>query len=272
MPARAAELSTLLVQTRSRCNKWVLGAMSLKWVRLMIATLERVAIRGIQLHYALRKLYLEEITREALTQGIRQVVVIGAGFDTLSLRLHEAYPAAQFIEIDHPATQKIKTCAVESHNLSKRNLRFLPLDLTRQGLAEALLPCRYYRPDEKALFIAEGLLMYLEPDEVDRLFRFIRGRSSPGSRFAITFMEPQSDGRVRFHRSSRAVDAWLRLRGESFKWGIRRERINEYLAARGFALQEVATPETLRSRYLVTERLARLTPAEGECICVASVI
>ena len=33
--------------------------------------------------------------------GAKQVVILGAGFDTLALRLSEQFPSVKFIEVDH---------------------------------------------------------------------------------------------------------------------------------------------------------------------------
>ena len=78
-------------------------------------------------------------------------------------------------------------------------------------------------------------------------------------------MEPRADGSVRFANENRLVGAWLRWRGEPFSWGLPRARVPAFLEARGFALKQLATSETLRARYL--NGPARL--AEGESLCVA---
>ncbi|HYG09858.1 MAG TPA: class I SAM-dependent methyltransferase, partial [Pyrinomonadaceae bacterium] len=254
--------------------RWLREALRRKSMRALFAALERLTLPGIQLHYALRKLYLEETARAAITGGVRQVVIFGAGYDTLALRLHETFPGVQFIETDHPATQQRKLHALAAARPGARtqpatNLHFLPLDLTRRRLAETLLNFDAYQPDAPTLFIAEGLLMYLAPGEVDELFQTIRDCGSASYRFAFTFMEPQSDGRVNFLTRSRVVDAWLDWRREFFKWGIRRGELPAYLAARGFALREIATGETFRRRYLEPESLAHLPLAAGEYVCIA---
>ena len=275
VPARAAELSACFVEARSRVARWAIETLlRRKSARPIVSALERLTLPGIQLHYALRKLYLEETARAAIADGIRQVVIFGAGYDTLALRLHETFPDIQFIEADHPATQRRKIHALAARGDARRqtatNLRFLPLDLTRRGqLADALLNFNGYRAGVPTLFIAEGLLMYLAPAEVDELFQTVRDCSGASGQFAFTFMEPQADGRINFLRPSRAIDAWLGWRREVFKWGIRRAELPSYLAARGFALREIATGATFRRRYLEPESLARLPLAAGEYVCVA---
>jgi methyltransferase (TIGR00027 family) len=269
VPERSAELSRSFVHTRSRFPRLLNAFVNAKPLRPLVMALERATIPGIKLHYALRKRYLEEIAREALLAGFSQVVVIGAGFDTLALRLHEDFTETKFFEIDHPATQRVKKRVVENRHEAGRNLQFISLDLAHGSLETTLLASKNYQPQTDTLFVAEGLLMYLAPAEIDLLLQFIGSHSGKQSRFAFTFMETQSDGRIGFRKSSRAVDAWLRLRGESFKWGSSRERIGDYLAARGFRVRDVITSETLRAKYLSAEQFKHLPLADGECICVS---
>jgi methyltransferase (TIGR00027 family) len=269
VPKRSAELSEQFVRARSRFARWLDTITNSRGLRPLAHALERATIPGIKLHYALRKRYLEEVARDALASGLRQVVIIGAGFDTLALRLHDMFPETEFFEVDHPATQRVKRRVVEDNRAPQPNLHFIALDLERANLEESLLRHAAYRPDAGTLFIAEGLLMYLTLEEVDRLFRFTGLGDGAKNRFAFTFMETQGSGRIGFRKSSRAVDAWLRLRGESFKWGIESASIREFLARRGFEVLEVAGSETLRNRYLTSARLNHLPLADGECICVA---
>jgi methyltransferase (TIGR00027 family) len=269
VPARSAELCERFVHARPRFARLLDAAMNSRLLRPLATALERATIPGIKLHYALRKRYLEEIARDALRDGFRQLVVIGAGFDTLALRLHEAFADTKFFEIDHPATQRVKKRVVENHQGAESNLQFISLDLAQGNLESSLLASADYSPNLNTLFVAEGLLMYLVPAEVDLVFQFIRSHSGANSRFAFTFMETQSDGRIGFRESSRVVDAWLRLRGETFKWGSTRTRIRDFLAARGFTVREVITSETLRNKYLLSEKMRKLSLADGECICVS---
>ena len=218
----------------------------------------------------MRKRYLEEAVRRCLEEEFQQIVVLAGGFDTLALRLHQEFSEIMFIEVDHPATQKLKREALEQRDLPRTNMSFLSVDFTQQILEEQLLSCDAYDPKANTLFIAEGVLMYLTSEEVGTIFRFIREHGGPRTRFAFTFMEPHR-GKVRFKNSSRAVDFWLWLKSEEFDWGILRDDLPEYLHSAGFEFLEVATPETFRTRYLKPEGLEHVTLADGEYVCLAEV-
>lgn len=268
VPRRSVELSERFVRARSRFARWTSAVGDSRPARPILCALERITVPGIRLHYALRKRCLEELARAALGEGFSQLVVLGAGFDTLALRLHKSYPETTFFEVDHPATQRAKILALGGDEIPARNMRFISLDLARGSLEGALLSRSDYDSSADTLFVAEGLLMYLALAEVDLILNFIRRYSGRASRLAFTFMETRGDGRIGFRRSSPLVNAWLRLRGESFRWGMPHAQAREFLAARGLTVREVITSETLKARYLTADGLRHRRLAEGECICV----
>jgi methyltransferase (TIGR00027 family) len=260
----AAEASLRFMKAYGLPATLFTGVLRKTWFRALVYAVERSTIPGILLHYLLRKRYLEDITRDALRNGIRQVVVLGAGFDVLATALHETFPEVTFLEIDFPATQAVKREALASNHLGE-NLVFVPVDLMRLTLSQSLLRHPRYQPRAATLFIAEGVLMYLSQDDIAQLFRFIREESGPESLFAFTFMEPREDGQINFHHRSKIVDCWMRLRGEPFTWGIQRVKLPAYLDSVGFSQEELSSPELFRRRYFKGERPL----AEGEYVCLA---
>ena len=53
-------------------------------------------------------LYAEETVLEAVSAGIDQYVILGAGFDTFAMRHGELAGALRVFEVDHPAVQALK--------------------------------------------------------------------------------------------------------------------------------------------------------------------
>jgi methyltransferase (TIGR00027 family) len=220
------------------------------------------------LHYTLRKRFLEDVTRDALGDGFGQVVVLGAGLDTLAARLHRDFPAARFIEVDHPATQRVKRAALELCARAAGNLHLLPVDFTEQTLAQALAAHPAYRPDTPTLFIAEGVLMYLADRDVGALLDTVRSHGGPRSRIAFTFLERTPDGHIADGRQSGLVTAWLRRRGEPYRWALAPGAAKAFLDTHGLTLRELCTPECARERYF-PRRLRPDLPLGVEHLCVA---
>ena len=164
----------------------MLSHPGLRWAARLA---ERATVPGLLLHFMLRKRWIEEGVRAALAEGCGQVVVVGAGFDTLALRLSREFPGATFIEIDHPATQRYKRLAGEGAGAAA-NLHFIAADLSLVRLQDALSGGAY-RPEARSVFIIEGLLMYLTVAEVGGVFTALRELQRAGGRVVFTVMEPR---------------------------------------------------------------------------------
>lgn len=192
---------------------------------------------GIIRHYLLRKRRIEQAWQDARREGFTQLLVIGAGFDTLGLRT-AADPSLRVIEVDHPATQSAKKRAAPV-----TGVRFVEARLERdEALGDLVgsLDC-----SRSTLVILEGVLMYLSEAHVTRLLSELHRLNVPSLRLCMTFMERWPDGRIGFLPRSRLVEWWLRLRGEPFLWWLASSDLPQFLAARGFGLSEICDGRAL---------------------------
>lgn len=270
VPEDAARLSGWLVADFSARGGAFVRRSTRRWFQIVRRVYERLTIPGLALHQALRKQYIERAVRSALAEGFEQVVILGGGLDSLAVRLHAEFPAVSFIELDHPATQRVKLRTLVRRQLVRHNLKLLPVDFRNESLAEALHNCRDYSAEKRTVFISEGVLMYLSAREVDSVFDSVRQGAKTESRFIFTFMERDEKGRASFRSSTQLVRLWLSLKGEPFRWGLKREELESFLRARGFTLKDLATHATFREIYLRERGLEDALLAEGECVCVSS--
>lgn len=259
----SADLCAHTLERYSLQTRLLLKIARQGWFRPIAKLIERITIPGILLHYTLRKKCIAALARSALTNGARQVVVVGAGFDPLCLDLQRDFPDVQFWEIDHPATQRHK--ARVFLEIDGERLHFVAVDLNAALDGETLIKSGF-DPAQRTFWIAEGLLMYLPADIVFSLMRTLKSLSASGSEFAFTFMERQSDGRIRFHSQSKLVDWWLRGRGEPFLWGTTQGE-----------LADLMRPWRV-IRFFDHNNLPELGPgladepiAKGEAICLAEI-
>ena len=229
VPAGAAEICA-----RCLTRPWLM-ATQMRW---LVWAAERATIPGLMLHFMLRKRWIEAAVRGALGRGCRQVVVLGAGFDTLAARLAPQFPAVRFLEIDHPATQAVKRAAVERRNLPQVP-SFVAADLARTSLGDALAASPYDR-NRPSVFVIEGLLMYLTPDEMAALFAAIGELQPRAGELVFTVMEPRRDGRLAFHNATWVERALLALWKEPFKSAVARDALPGRLGGWGLRLRELA--------------------------------
>lgn len=258
----SADLCAQLLERHSEQTHLVLRIVRQDWFRPIAKLIERLTIPGILLHYALRKKCIGGLVRSALINGATQVVVIGAGFDPLSVELHEEFPSVQFWEIDHPATQRHKVRPFSK--IGAERLHFVAMDLSATTFGSEALIKSSFDSTQRSVWIAEGLLMYLTPNVVSSLMRALKSLSAPGSRFVFTFMEKQSDGRIRFDSQSKLVDWWLRRQGEPFVWGATRSGLVDLV--RPWRVGRIFDHDDLRS---LGSGLANECIAKGEVICLA---
>jgi methyltransferase (TIGR00027 family) len=205
-------------------------------------------------YHLLRKRFVEDEARAALSAGAVQAVVFGAGYDTLALRLARAHPGLRFVEVDHPDTQEVKRRALAAHGGCPRALRLVPRDLGKDGLEDALRGAGI-EPGRPSLFVAEGLLPYLPPPAVDGLLAAARTLGAAGSRMVLTvverrLLEEEGSEMARIARVST-------LCGEPILSSLDLDGLDGWLAVRGFRRRAVADSAALRERYLAPLGLDR---------------
>ncbi len=250
-PGEAEMLGKVLTTTGGA--PWFDFVLRNGWARRILFFVEHMMVAGIIVHYLARKRWIEGKVRETLVEGVRQVIVLGAGFDTLAARLSTEFPQVLFLEIDHPATQSMK------QNLPDiaPNLHLLPVDLATQPLAGIVGGCPRFLTNQPAVIIAEGLTMYLTAARVSAMLRDSADLAGPGGRVIFTFMEQAEDGSIGF-------------RGENPLWGISRAALPAWLGENGLRGESIASDRDLRGEILAPRGLADITLARGECLCSCS--
>src|SRR5580704_3792709 len=132
------------------------------------ATLDEIAAdpsrRGIRLFIVSRSRFSEEALAASVARGARQVVVLGAGLDTFSLR--NPHADVRVFEVDFPATQAWKRERLRESGLAiPDTLTFAPVDFERESLADGLVPAGFRR-DRPAFFQWLGVTPYLTRETI----------------------------------------------------------------------------------------------------------
>ena len=194
-----------------------------------------------------RTLFLDDLLAEASRQGCRQVVLLGAGFDARAFRLPWP-PGTRCFEVDTPDVlgPKDQVLAAE-HAVPGCERLVVPCDLRDDW--PAALRAAGLDPAQPTAWIAEGLLVYLAPADVDRLLDTITSLSAPGSWLGLTMTTQEArtfEGtRLRALRMSQAPDdpaGWLGARG----WAAEITGLREVLRAHGRPWPEQTQPEQTR--------------------------
>ncbi len=180
-----------------------------------------------------RKAFCERQVREGIGTGVSQVLVLGAGYDTMGWRLAPEFPRVNFFEIDHPATAKLKAKGIEAMG-QRDNLCLIPEDLAKRKLVDLLKENKLWNANAQTAIIAEGLLMYLSSDAVHELFCQSAAITGAGSRIALSYVPSGADGRPDCGRWTGLMLWLLRLIGEPWLWSIKPEELGAFLEKTGW--------------------------------------
>ena len=130
-----------------------------------------------------RTAFFDRAVVNAIDRGITQVVVGGAGYDGRALRY--AKPGVRWFEVDHPATQADKLERLTRLRLDVAHIRFIPADFTADPVAARLLDAGL-DPVSPALFLFEGVAMYLDASVNARVLAEFRQVTVVGGQLAIS--------------------------------------------------------------------------------------
>lgn len=162
-------------------------------ILLRFATMRRLTIQqteavapGIYGTQVCRTRAIDDIAQAALTQGIAQVVLLGAGYDTRPYRLPQMGRAMTF-EVDLPGIQAEKRARLQRYlGRLPDHLTFIPIDFERQRLEEAFAGTAL-RSSLPTLFVWEGVTQYLTEAAVRQTLAFV-GSAASGSVLVCTYV------------------------------------------------------------------------------------
>jgi methyltransferase (TIGR00027 family) len=146
-------------------------------------------VAGMSNLMVVRTRYIDERLQRAIENGVSQIAILGAGFDTRAYRFAEQLRGKRVFEVDYRSTQELKKRRlVEVFGSLPPHVRFIEIDFKKDSLRE-VLSSGGYQPGEKTFFIWEGVSMYLSEGAVRETLRTISNHSTPGSSLVMDFAE-----------------------------------------------------------------------------------
>ncbi|MFK7849516.1 MAG: class I SAM-dependent methyltransferase [Akkermansiaceae bacterium] len=263
LPIDAAEITTSLDPIR---GGWFTIAWHSELMRWAFFKAMDFMVPGIVAHYVIRKRAIETEVRHALSNGATQLVILGAGYDTLAWRLSKEFEKVNFVEFDHPATQAAKKAKLGN----TKNFHYNAVDLEKKSFKSAVAECRDIQPDVPTVVVAEGLTMYLPEQAVTNLIGDLSGLAGLGGRVIFTFMEKDNDGSIHFRDQQKLVEKWLGWRSERFLWGTDRKNLACLLDTKHLQKVKILDHSDLRTQFLEPLGIEDLRIARGECLCYCS--
>jgi methyltransferase (TIGR00027 family) len=227
------------------------------------AALDEIAandsLRPWRLFIAARSRFSEDTMADCIACGVRQVVVLGAGLDTFSLRNPYADLGVRAFEVDYPATQMWKRDRIRAAGLAEPpSLIFAPVNFEQESLPEGLTRAGF-EPDEPAFFQWLGVVPYLTKDAVSSTLKFIS--EVPQAAVVFDYAEPFQNYPAERRASVMATAERAASRGEPWLSFFDPIELLQLLRGEGFnVIEDLGLPEIAERFYGVLRRDIVLGP------------
>lgn len=201
-----------------------------------------------------RARFAEESLEAAVTDGVRQYVILGAGLDTFALRRPDLMDSLRVIEVDHPATQAVKRRRIASAGFSLPSaLAFAPADFARQDLHGALLRAGF-DPGAPAFFSLLGVTYYLGRKPLLATLAGLGAVVASRSRLVFDYLDADAFDPVKAEPRISQLLEKVRFLGEPMRSGMDPAALARDLAETGWRLREDLFAEGIEARYLRSRR------------------
>lgn len=192
--------------------------------------------------------YFDDFVKRSIEEGLEQLVILGAGYDTRAYRIKELENVKVF-EIDHPNTQSFKIEKLkEIFGSTPGHVVYVPVDFETEKLGRKLLNNGYDK-SKKTLFVMEGLVMYIPPKAVAEILIFIVENSGKGNAVIFDYY-PESvvDGTCKLEIGTDIRNHLIQI-GEPLQFGIKEAEIEDFLMQFGFSKIQNITSEDYKELF-----------------------
>lgn len=232
-------------------RRWrmLLRALALLGAAEAIMARRERAYPGVVGNLLCRTRYIDDALSRAIQQGLDQVVVLGAGFDTRACRIAGIDDIPVF-EVDHPGTQAAKRTALKrALGAVPGNVALVPVDLEHDDLRLALAGAGF-RTGVRTFFVLEGVTQYLSAAAVDRILKFVGAAGGPGSGITFTYIRKDVIQGPGASEVDRRIMERAKRGGAPWRTGLDPARLPAMLERLGLNVLEEVGGDAYRERYL----------------------
>ena len=211
-----------------------------------------------------RARYTEDALERAVRQGVKQYVILGAGMDTFAFRRPELLEQLEVFEIDHPATQNFNLLRLADLGWEHPvQLHFIPIDFTKENLADALNRSSSYDPNVKSFFSWLGVTMYLTREEVFATLRSITNIAPKDSAVVFDYFDTDAFIPEKSSPKMQKKQEVFQKLGEKMITGFNPVTLDEDIASLGLRLYDNLSPEDIEKRYFKGRKDGYHAPEHG---------
>lgn len=195
-----------------------------------------------------RTKYIDSLLENSISEGVKQVIILGAGFDTRAVRL-DSLKSIPVIEIDHPNTSNFKA-EIYKKRIGKipENVTFLQIDFNKEDLNQLALKHNldFSKP---TTIIWEGVTNYLTEEAVKSTFSFI-SKFANKSQIIFTYVHKDILQNPDAFLGGEKLLEDLKNIEEHWTFGLLPDEVPSFLNLFGIKLLEDLGADEYRNRFL----------------------
>lgn len=228
--------------------KLAIKASKIPVFRKFISKMIQKRIPGAFSSGVARTKYIDDLLQKTIYDGIKQVIILGAGFDTRALRL-DFLKSIPVIEIDHPNTLNFKIETLKKRiSEPHKNVTYYPIDFNKETLTE-LAKQNNFDFTKLTAIIWEGVTNYLEEKAINNTFLFI-SKFPKGSYIIFTYIHQQVLNNPSSYFGGQNLLSNLENIEEHWTFGFLPDQLPEYLKQFSLTLLEDLGANEYRNKYL----------------------
>ena len=222
------------------CNDWL--------ANLMMGTVLATTSGIVPLVYT-RARFGEDLLEASVKEGLDQYVIVGAGYDTFSVRRPDLMGKLTLYEVDQAATQQCKRERLKAAGLTEpENLCYVAADLNQEKLHEALARVNFDKT-RPTLFSWFGVTYYLEMASIKETLTSIASHMAPGSAVMFDYLADPKLTPCGFIRMQEDTANFVARRGEPWLSSFVPDELPGVLDELGYATANHLKPQEVGPRY-----------------------
>ncbi len=214
----------------------------------------RGSLAGVWTHVLCRHRLIDDLLHAALRNGVEQVVILGAGYDSRAYRFVDELAGRSVYELDLPPASRRKAAIVAGHPVvfGPPRVRRVEIDFRTQSLADRLAGTGFV-VGAPTFVVWEGVAPYLSREAVVSTLSALYGLCGAGSTLTTDLWDGVG-GPGRTAPLRRLASRSVSLVGEPLTFGMPMTQVGAFLDEHGWAVTDLLDSGALADRYATDGR------------------
>lgn len=216
------------------------------------------------IHFLLiRIIYGEQQLKLAIKRGVKQYVIIGAGYDSFVFRNQELTKQIKVFELDLPTTQEEKFRRMAKAGLTPpESVNFVASDLNQEGINEALERSGF-DVSQPAFFSWFGVTYYLPEQTVFDTLDLVANWGAPGSGITFDYLGDYDETAKDYQSLREELKRFVARKGEPWQSSMRPSTIVSQIQNRGLTKTHHLPPSQVKQEIVGDHKTVICPPILG---------